>query len=147
MARAGARDALDLLDVGDLETGQILRISASVGCRPSVPTRRMPSLNEQRHQHRPLRVRMNTAPGADIKRREEQRRTRAWLEVLRFADVLTGGRRVCGCRVLEHEHVGRLQEFLLHAAGRDVDEIGGAVEDGGAAARAGDPALGVEVAA
>ena len=37
----------------------------------------------------------------------------------------------------------------MHAGGSDVDEVGvgGAVEDGGAAAGAGDPALGVEVAA
>ena len=133
--------------MGDLETGQILRISASVGRRPCISAGRMPSLNKQRNQYRPLRMRVDTAPGTNIKRCEEQWRTRAWLEVLRFADVLAGGRRVCGCRVLEHEHVCRLQEFLLHAAGRDVDEIGGAVENGGAAARAGDPALGVEVAA
>lgn len=100
-----AAEALDLLDVVDLEH---LAVSAL-------------GLEQQRHQHRPLRVRVDAAPGAAPREgREEQRGALRGLAVRRRAHV----RPVLevGLLLLQGQDVEvvRLHQLLLHARRSDV---------------------------
>lgn len=92
-----------------------------------VRLRRPALLQQQRDQHRPLRVRVDAAPGvALVERRQEERGTLRWLEGGRGAqvDALLGvGLRLQG----QHVDVFGLHELFLHAGGSEVDEVTGGV--------------------
>lgn len=60
-------DALDLLDVADLEA----RVRAVV------------ALDQERHEHGPLAVRVDAAAGAALKGGQEERRAGRWLQLAR----------------------------------------------------------------
>lgn len=83
-------------------------------------------------------MRVDAASRPSIEGSEEQGRAGRRLEDGGFSEIGTGG-------VLHDEHIGGLHEFLLHA-GRGDEDVG-AVLNRDAAAGAGDPAEGVEVAA
>lgn len=102
---------LDLLNIINLK---------DVRLRPAL-------LQQQRDQHRPLRVRVDAAPGvALVERRQEERGTLRRLEGGRGAqvDALFGvGLRLEGQDV----DVFGLHELFLHAGGSEVDEVTGGV--------------------
>lgn len=100
-------DTLDLLNVANLEhtAGALL------------------PFDQEGDQHGPLRVGVDAAASTLIKGGQEERRASRGLQIEGLANILAIGRRVLGSRVLEDEDVVRLDQFLLHARGRDEDVV------------------------
>ena len=104
----------DLLQLFNLKAGLVAKLA----------------LDEERHKHRPLAVRVDAATGpASLKGGEEERRALRGLEGCGRAQVLVRGQ-------VHDEHVGGLEPLLLDSRRREVDVW--AMADGGAAAGAGD---------
>jgi hypothetical protein len=114
-------DAFDLLDLFDFE--------ACVGAKVA--------LDNEGHEDSPLRVRVNAAACAALERGEEERgacggfedlvkvnnmNLRA-LQVAASEKLYLGFAEVLLAVEVHHKHVRRLHEFLLHAAGRNVDLV------------------------
>lgn len=87
-----SRNTLDLLNVADLE--------ASVGT--------LLALDQERHQHGPLRVRVDAAASTTLKSSKEQWSACGRLQFEGLADVLAVGRRVLGSRELQNKDIVRL---------------------------------------
>lgn len=100
-------DALDLLDVVNLKAS----------------SRALHPLDQERHQHCPLRVRVDGAEGSALKRSQEQRGAVGGLQRERLADVFALRGRVLGRGPLQHKNVLGFHQFLLDARRRDEDVI------------------------
>lgn len=106
-------DAFDLLDIADLKVALLAEVA----------------LDQQCHQHCPLRVGVNTAAGALVKGGKEERGAIGGLQIERLANVFPRRWRIFGRWVLQDEHVVRLEHFLLDARGRDENVL--SATDGG----------------
>lgn len=101
------RNALDLLDVADLEAA----------------ARALFALNEERHQNRPLRMGVDAATGASFKGREKEGRACGWFQAERLADILAIRWRVLGRGKFKDEDIVWLDQLLLDARRRNEDMI------------------------
>ena len=101
------RDAFDLLDIADLETG----------------IRSVHLLHQQRHKNTPQRVGMDTAASAPLKSRQKERRAGRWLQVRGLPNILPRCGWIFGRVFVKHKDVFRLDELLLDSRRSDVDII------------------------
>lgn len=101
------RNSLDLFNVANLEAA----------------IRTLLALDQEGHQHGPLRVGVNGAESSTFKCRKEQGRAVRRLQCEGLADVLALGGRVLRSRPLQDEDVVWLHHFLLDAGRSDENMV------------------------